>query len=93
MMPEYSRFSDRVIPKHYQTGPATLFIDVSVHCCTVLSSYRSLAQDIHFNGGESGIRTHAPCRSSGFQDRPLITTWVSLHMVLHPGLEPGTTGL
>lgn len=47
IVPEYSRFSDRVILKHYQTGPVTLFIDVSVHCCTVLSFCRSLAQDIH----------------------------------------------
>ena len=32
------------------------------------------------NSGESGIRTHAPLRTNGFQDRLVMTTSISLHM-------------
>ena len=32
--------------------------------------------------GESGIRTHAPLRTNGFQDRLVMTTSISLHMLL-----------
>ena len=34
------------------------------------------------NSGESGIRTHAPLRTNGFQDRLVMTTSISLHMLL-----------
>ena len=30
--------------------------------------------------GESGIRTHAPFRTNGFQDRLVMTTSISLRM-------------
>ena len=30
--------------------------------------------------GESGIRTHAPLRTNGFQDRLVMTTSISLHI-------------
>ena len=29
--------------------------------------------------GEDGIRTHAPVKTNGFQDRPVMTTSVPLH--------------
>ena len=32
------------------------------------------------NSGESGIRTHAPLRTNGFQDRLVMTTSISLHV-------------
>ena len=32
------------------------------------------------SGGESGIRTHAPLRTNGFQDRLVMTTSISLHI-------------
>ena len=32
------------------------------------------------NSGESGIRTHVPLRTNGFQDRLVMTTSISLHM-------------
>ena len=32
--------------------------------------------------GESGIRTHAPLRTNGFQDRLVMTTSISLRMLL-----------
>ena len=31
--------------------------------------------------GESGIRTHAPLRTNGFQDRLVMTTSISLHIM------------
>ena len=33
-----------------------------------------------FCGGGSGIRTHAPFRTNGFQDRLVMTTSISLHI-------------
>ena len=32
------------------------------------------------NGGEGGIRTHVGLRPNGFQDRPVMTTSVPLHL-------------
>ena len=32
--------------------------------------------------GESGIRTHAPLRTNGFQDRLVMTTSIPLHIHL-----------
>ena len=32
--------------------------------------------------GESGIRTHAPFRTNGFQDRLVMTTSIPLRLVL-----------
>ncbi len=34
--------------------------------------------DIAVDNGESGIRTHAPLRTNGFQDRLVMTTSISL---------------
>ncbi len=33
-----------------------------------------------FQSGEDGIRTHAPVKTNGFQDRPVMTASVPLHM-------------
>ncbi len=35
-----------------------------------------------FKSGESGIRTHAPLRTNGFQDRLVMTTSISLQTCL-----------
>ena len=32
--------------------------------------------------GEDGIRTHAPVKTNGFQDRPVMTTSVPLHLLI-----------
>ena len=40
--------------------------------------------------GEDGIRTHAPVKTNGFQDRPVMTTSVPLHsyfIVSHQRLD------
>ena len=34
------------------------------------------------NGGESGIRTHAPLRTNGFQDRLVMTTSIPLQVYI-----------
>ena len=34
------------------------------------------------NSGESGIRTHAPLRTNGFQDRLVMTTSIPLHLFI-----------
>ena len=36
---------------------------------------------LNLTSGESGIRTHAPLRTNGFQDRLVMTTSISLHML------------
>ncbi len=36
----------------------------------------------NLTSGESGIRTHAPLRTNGFQDRLVMTTSISLHILL-----------
>ena len=35
----------------------------------------------NLTSGESGIRTHAPLRTNGFQDRLVMTTSISLHIM------------
>ena len=35
---------------------------------------------LYLASGESGIRTHAPLRTNGFQDRLVMTTSISLHI-------------
>ena len=34
--------------------------------------------------GEGGIRTHAPLRTNGFQDRLVMTTSIPLHVIFSP---------
>ena len=55
-----------------------LFCKIVIQFCTRNSSLwlRSTVS------GESGIRTHAPLRTNGFQDRLVMTTSISLHMLL-----------
>ena len=36
---------------------------------------------LYLTNGESGIRTHAPLRTNGFQDRLVMTTSISLHIM------------
>ena len=38
--------------------------------------------DFFLSSGENGIRTHAPLRTNGFQDRLVMTTSISLHLYL-----------
>ncbi len=37
---------------------------------------------LQFNNAEGGIRTHAPSRTNGFQDRLVMTTSIPLHTIL-----------
>ena len=52
------------------------FCKIDIQFCTRNSSLwlRSTVS------GESGIRTHAPLRTNGFQDRLVMTTSISLHI-------------
>ena len=53
------------------------FCKIDIQFCTRNSSLwlRSTVS------GESGIRTHAPLRTNGFQDRLVMTTSISLHIM------------
>ena len=47
------------------------------------SVWSSFDYDMQFPAsGEDGIRTHAPLRTNGFQDRLVMTTSIPLHVVL-----------
>ena len=39
-----------------------------------------LEKQFFFQSGEGGIRTHAPLRTNGFQDRLVMTTSIPLHV-------------
>ena len=44
---------------------------------------------MNIKNGEGGIRTHAPFRTNGFQDRLVMTTSIPLHIKLPAtGIEP-----
>ena len=40
-----------------------------------------LINDVYHRNGEGGIRTHAPLRTNGFQDRLVMTTSIPLHIL------------
>ena len=42
-----------------------------------------LINNIHYCNGEGGIRTHAPLRTNGFQDRLVMTTSIPLHICFY----------
>ena len=49
--------------------------------CFMLSSTFLKVFILYLASGESGIRTHAPLRTNGFQDRLVMTTSISLHIM------------
>ena len=49
------------------------------------NGHRNCRMNTHSSlSGEGGIRTHAPLRTNGFQDRLVMTTSIPLHMSLYP---------
>ncbi len=53
-------------------------------CFMLSSTFLTFFQKVfilYLTSGESGIRTHAPLRTNGFQDRLVMTTSISLHML------------
>ena len=60
---------------------------VDSHLVFLQDSYLVLHQELislapQYSSGESGIRTHAPLRTNGFQDRLVMTTSISLQSAL-----------
>ena len=51
-----------------------VFVNIFFHFLTEVKSRTLL-----FANGEGGIRTHAPLRTNGFQDRLVMTTSIPLH--------------
>ena len=52
-------------------------------CFMLSSTFLTFFQKVfilYLTSGESGIRTHAPLRTNGFQDRLVMTTSISLHI-------------
>ena len=47
----------------------------------VKNFFNFFSKVVFSTSGESGIRTHAPLRTNGFQDRLVMTTSISLHML------------
>ncbi len=53
-------------------------LGISPECLLYHRLYSIQPHSLEWNG-ESGIRTHAPLRTNGFQDRLVMTTSISLH--------------
>ena len=49
---------------------------------SVVNNFFKYFFDFFLSSGENGIRTHAPLRTNGFQDRLVMTTSISLHLYL-----------
>ena len=61
----------------FQGSPFSL-LGTSPQKLTYDSIYKVRGEGI--SSGEGGIRTHAPLRTNGFQDRLVMTTSISLHI-------------
>ena len=48
---------------------------------SVVNNFFKYFFDFFLSSGENGIRTHAPLRTNGFQDRLVMTTSISLHIM------------
>ena len=57
---------------------SVLYYIVSFLVCQELFNF--FCKFLFSTSGESGIRTHAPLRTNGFQDRLVMTTSISLHI-------------
>ena len=58
-------------------APSATWVFLQSACLT--TDYIYLKPHSLMRSGESGIRTHAPLRTNGFQDRLVMTTSISLH--------------
>ena len=56
------------------------FILYRVVSCLSRTFLTFFCKSLFSTSGESGIRTHAPLRTNGFQDRLVMTTSISLHI-------------
>ena len=54
------------------------YIALSIYLSSTFFKFFNFFSNL--TSGESGIRTHAPLRTNGFQDRLVMTTSISLHM-------------
>ena len=57
------------------TSPNSLTV-----CHILLRNLQLRNLQCKFQSGEDGIRTHAPVKTNGFQDRPVMTASVPLHI-------------
>ena len=56
------------------------FYIISCRFLFVKNFFNFFCKFLFSTSGESGIRTHAPLRTNGFQDRLVMTTSISLHI-------------
>ena len=56
------------------------YIALSIYLSSTFFKFFNFFSNL--TSGESGIRTHAPLRTNGFQDRLVMTTSISLHILL-----------
>ena len=54
------------------------YIALSIYLSSTFFKFFNFFSNL--TSGESGIRTHAPLRTNGFQDRLVMTTSISLHI-------------
>ena len=58
------------------------FYIISCRFLFVKNFFNFFVSFLFSTSGESGIRTHAPLRTNGFQDRLVMTTSISLHIYI-----------
>ena len=64
------------------TSPSKLIQSTCIYLYGIPKIIQSDFRSETIANGEGGIRTHAPLRTNGFQDRLVMTTSISLHMLL-----------
>ena len=74
----FSKFALRVC-FFFSSEPEAFYI-ISCRLLFVKNFFNFFQKFLFSTSGESGIRTHAPLRTNGFQDRLVMTTSISLHM-------------
>ena len=74
----FSKLPYAIALVYFFTRSVLYYIALFFFCQELFSTFSK--SFLFLTSGESGIRTHAPLRTNGFQDRLVMTTSISLHM-------------
>lgn len=78
MSAHYTRYTFSLIP--CLSSHTSIFSVVHAH---LQGKQKEVHSILNFPNGEGGIRTHAPSRTNGFQDRLVMTTSIPLQTSCH----------
>ena len=74
----FSKLPYAIALVYFFTRSVLYYIALFFFCQELFSTFSK--SFLFLTSGESGIRTHAPLRTNGFQDRLVMTTSISLHI-------------